>query len=145
MLRIQPAQMKAFQAVADLAFVKKLATYLREKHGDTGVILPDGAFLVFELSSEILESMIQSGVARARSYDFVSEADLAGFVVLMFETAPNFDAHPLLRYALKNEHYKIEERLDALLQNATEANWQVVKQEYDPARWQLKIESEEQR
>lgn len=137
MLKIRAEQMKAFQDAADTAFIKKLATHLREKHGDTGVQLPSGTFLVFELPAETLETMIRTGIERAREYGFASEADLAGFVALMVETAPNFDNHPLLRRGLQDERVKLEERLQALLQHATEANWQVVKEEYDPSAWKV--------
>lgn len=141
MLKIRAEQMQAFQAVADATFVKKLAAHLREKHGDTGVQLPTGTFLVFELPAATLEAMIHTGIARARGYGFASESDLAGFVAVMFETAPNFDDHPLLQRGLSDERVKLEERIDALLQNATEANWGVVKEEYDPSAWQLKAEA----
>lgn len=137
MLKIRAEQMKAFQDTADAAFIKKLATHLREKHGDTGVQLPSGTFLVFELPAETLEAMVRTGIARAREHGYASEADLAGFVVLMFETAPNFDDHPLLRRGLRDERVKLEERLQALLQNATEANWGVVKEAYDASAWKV--------
>ncbi len=137
MLKIRAEQMQAFQTVADAAFNKKLVKHLREKHGDTGVQLPTGTFLVFELAEETLEAMARSGFERARRYGFASEADLAGFVTLMLETAPNFDDHPLLQRGLQDERVKLEERLAALLQNATEANWGVVKEDYDPAAWKV--------
>ncbi len=141
MLKIRAEQMQAFQAAADQAFVKKLVAYLREKHGDTGVQLPTGTFLVFELPAETLEAMVQTGLARARNYGFVSEADLAGFVTVMLETAPNFDDHPLLQRGLRDERIKLEDRLGALLQSATDANWKVAKEDYgDPGAWNLKVE-----
>lgn len=137
MLKIRAEQMQAFQVAADAAFIKKLVKHLREKHGDTGVQLPTGTFLVFELSEETLEAMVRSGFERARRYGFASEADLAGFVAVMLETAPNFDDHPLLQRGLKDERVKLEDRLAALLQNATEANWGVVKEDYDPTAWKV--------
>jgi hypothetical protein len=137
MLKIRAEQMKAFQDAADTAFIKKLSAHLREKHGDTGVQLPSGTFLVFELPTETVEAMIRTGFERAREYGFASEADLAGFVALMIETAPNFDNHPLLQRGLQDERVKLEERLGVLLENATAANWQVVKEEYDPSAWKV--------
>ncbi len=137
MLKIRAEQMQAFQTVADAAFNKKLVKHLREKHGDTSVQLPTGTFLVFELAEEALGAMVRSGFERARRYGFASEADLAGFVVLMLETAPNFDDHPLLQRGLQDERVKLVERLAVLLQNATEANWGVVKEDYDPAAWKV--------
>ncbi|HEX4949179.1 MAG TPA: hypothetical protein VFZ34_21055 [Blastocatellia bacterium] len=137
MLKIRAEQMQAFQSIADKTFAQKLVKHLREKHGDTGVQLPSGTFLVFELPEETLKTMIHTGIARAREHEFTSEADLAGFVALMLETAPNFDDHPLLRRGLRDERVRLEERLQALLQNATEANWGVVKEEYDPSAWKV--------
>jgi hypothetical protein len=130
MLKIRAEQMKAFQDAADTAFIKKLSAHLREKHGDTGVQLPSGTFLVFELPTETVEAMIRTGFERAREYGFASEA-------LMIETAPNFDNHPLLQRGLQDERVKLEERLGVLLENATAANWQVVKEEYDPSAWKV--------
>ena len=135
MLKIRTEQMQAFQAVADKKFAQKLAQHLRENHGGTGVQLPSGTFLVFELPAETLETMIHTGLARARAHDFMSEADLAGFVALMVETAPNFDDHPLLRRGLRDERVRLEKRIESLLQHATEANWAVVKEDYDPTAW----------
>jgi hypothetical protein len=53
----------------------------------------------------------------------------------MIGAAPNFDAHPVLQWSLKNESIPPDERIKHLLDQASEQNLDAVKAEYDPTAW----------
>ena len=54
------------------------------------------------------------GVARARSHGLTYQSSITFFVVMMFEIAPNFDDHPLIRLVLTDEETSPEVRAGAL-------------------------------
>jgi hypothetical protein len=56
----------------------------------------------------------------------------------MFVTAPNFDDHPLLKRALLDNDTDPNSRLEKLIQDSTEQNWEAVRQAYDASAWGLK-------
>lgn len=130
--------MKAFQPVADELFVKRLAAQLREKHAQAAVLLPSSITTVKKLPEETLLELVRNAVARAREYGFRTESGLAAFVVIMFEAAPNFDAHPLIRRVLKDAETTPDARLERILEETSEENWEAVKQNYDAGAWGLK-------
>jgi hypothetical protein len=135
MLKIRAEQMHAFQAVADESFIARVAEHLRAEYADFEVQLPQGSYTVRQLLDPTLHAMIRHGIARARSYGLSSEASLIGFVALMIGAAPNFDAHPVLQWSLKNESIPPDERIKHLLDQASEQNLDAVKAEYDPTAW----------
>jgi non-ribosomal peptide synthetase component F len=134
-LQIRSEQMKAFQPVADANFVKRLVAQLRDEHAETAVVLSDRASTVEKLPDEVLRELVAAGIARARTYGLSHESALAAFVAIMFEAAPNFDRHPLIQRLLNDEKTPPDARIDLLLEEATEENWQAVKKSYDPRSW----------
>ncbi|HEY0080968.1 MAG TPA: hypothetical protein VGB73_20355 [Pyrinomonadaceae bacterium] len=134
-LQIRPEQMNAFQPVADANFVKRLMAQLRDEHSETAVVLPDKASTVKQLPDETLRELVVAGIARARRYGLSHESALAAFVAIMFEAAPNFDRHPLIQRLLKDEKTPPNSRIDLLLEETTEENWQAVRKSYDPRSW----------
>ncbi|MGH9900505.1 MAG: hypothetical protein ACRD68_01560 [Pyrinomonadaceae bacterium] len=135
MLTIREEQMRAFRPAADVVFAKRVATSVRANHGDASVRLPAGTFTVRRLPEETLRRLVRGGIARAREYELSHESALAAFVVLMFETAPNFDRHPVIRRILTDENVPPNSRVDRLLEEVTEQNWEAVKQSYDAGAW----------
>jgi hypothetical protein len=135
MLTIRSDQIQSFDNVADEMFVDRVSQYLREQHADTAIQLQEATFTVQELNDETLHDMVRQGVARARAYDITHESTLAAFVVLQFETAPNFDDHPSLRRVLKDDRVEPNLRIDRLLERATPENWEAVKARYDAGAW----------
>ena len=140
MLKIRPEQMAAFQAVAETAFIKRVAAYLREGHAEAEIRLPSGSFQLGQIPDETLIAMVKRGVAKAREYGMRQESALSAYVVLMVETAPNFDAHPLIRHLLKDEQTPPDGRLERLLQIISEQNWEAVKENSDAAAWGTEAE-----
>ena len=138
MLKIRPEQSEAFQPVAEAAFVAEVVDYLRKTRPQEVVRLPGGPTTTAEIPDEILSSMVRDGIARARQYGITWRSTLAGFVSLMFISAPNFDDHPLLKRALLDNETDPNSRLDKLIQDSTEQNWEAVRQAYDASAWGLK-------
>jgi hypothetical protein len=138
MLKIRPEQSEAFQPVAEAAFVAEVVDYLRKTRPQEVVRLPGGPTTIAEIPDEILSVMVRGGIARARDYGITSSSALAGFVSLMFISAPNFDDHPLLKRALQDNDTDPNSRLEKLIQDSTEQNWEAVRQAYDASAWGLK-------
>ncbi|MCI0390609.1 MAG: hypothetical protein MOB07_17830 [Acidobacteria bacterium] len=138
MLKIRPEQSEVFQPVAEAAFVAEVVDYLKKTRPDEVVRLPGGPARVTELTDEILSNMVRGGIARAREYGITWCSTLVAFVVVMFVSAPNFDDHPLLKRALLDNDTDPNGRLDKLIQNSTEQNWEAARQSYDANAWGLK-------
>jgi hypothetical protein len=137
MLKIRPEQMEPFQPMAERAFVQEVAEYLRHKHADTIVRLPKNTFAVKDIPRETLQEMVQSGIGRAREYGISWRSTLKAFVVLMFETAPNFDECPLIRQVLLASEIPPNLRIESLWEKTTEEDWKAVEQDYDADAWGL--------
>jgi len=138
MLKIRPEHLEVFQPVAEAAFVAGVVDYLKKTLPDEVVRLPGGPTRVAELTDEILSNMVRGGIARAREYGITWCSTLAAFVALMFISAPNFDDHPLLKRSLLDNETDPNGRLDKLIQNSTEQNWEAARQSYDANAWGLK-------
>ena len=138
MIKIRPEQSEAFQPVAEAAFVAEVVDYLRKTRPQEVVRLPGGQTTIAEIPDEILSSMVRDGIARARKYGITWRSTLTGFVALMFISAPNFDDHPLLKRALLDNETDPNSRLDKLIQDSTEQNWEAVRQAYDASAWGVK-------
>lgn len=135
MLTIRADQIQAFNSLADAMFVDRVWQYLKEHHADTSIHLPEGESTVGNLADEMLKEFIRNGMTRARAYDLTHESALAAFIVLQFETAPNFDDHPLLHRALKDERGDPNLRIDRLMDQTSPENWQAVRERYDANAW----------
>jgi hypothetical protein len=138
LLRISNQQLAAFDDVAESLLIRKLATTLRERHGECLVRLPDAVRTVEQFDDNALRELVRNALARAKGHGLTFESSLASFVILMFETAPNFDEHPLLNRTLGDEDVAPDERINQLLDEATDQNWDAARERYDPAAWGLK-------
>jgi hypothetical protein len=142
MLSIRPEQIEVFQDVAEAAFERRIADYLREEHADEVVTLPARQDEVREvevksLDDETLLAMVRAGIARARSHGMTWESSITAFVVLMFVVSPNFDSHRLIRRLLNDEETEPDARMDSLLELTTEENWEMAGRQYDAGAWNV--------
>jgi len=135
MLTIRPDQIQAFDSLADAMFVDRVSEYLKKHHADTEIKVAQGESAVRDLPDKTLHEFVQNGITRARAYGITHESSLAAFVVLQFETAPNFDEHPVLQRALKDERVEANLRIDRLMERASEQNWEAVRDRYDARAW----------
>ena len=97
---------------------------------------------VGQLSDETLDSLVRVGIKRARALEFTYESSISAFTALMFEVAPNFDSHELVQPFITNEKVKPNERLNPMLDQLSEKDWETVRKAYDANAWQPKAEEE---
>jgi hypothetical protein len=136
MLRMRSEQMEVFRPVADAAFERRLVQHLRQAHPTIAVRLLGETTPLAQLADPRLHELVRNGIARGRAYGLTWQSSLAGFVVLTFVAAPNFDAHPLVRRVLQDERMPADLRIDQLWRRTTRKTWETIRQRYDPTGWQ---------
>jgi hypothetical protein len=136
MLTIRQEQLDEFEGVAEAAFERRVAAYVRGQHGDEVVTLASGAGELKGLDEETLLRLVRGGIARARSYGMTWESSVTAFVVLMFTVAPNFDSHPLVRRALRGGGVEPDLRIEEMWDKVSAENWEAARDSYDPAAWE---------
>jgi RimJ/RimL family protein N-acetyltransferase len=114
MLTIRAAQLDALRTVIMPALVARTVRYLRTHHGPATGLLPDHA----------LEAAVARSLARARGHGLTWESSLVCFAALALEIGPDFDEHPRIRAALTDPVLPPDDRFAAMLEVATEADWQ---------------------
>jgi hypothetical protein len=105
--------------------VKIIYWYLRNHHAKAVQYLAPAELLV----------RVDVGLARARKYKLISVADLAGFVALMFELAPNFDEHPRFQDALSSTETPPESKIRHLSKTITDRDWREAQARFDRRFW----------
>jgi hypothetical protein len=136
-MRIRSEQMDAFRQQADEVFINGIEEHLLEEAAETIVRLPLHTCTIEEVPSDILRQMIQNGINRARNYGLTWESTLFGFVWLMFDVAPNFDNHPLIRRILASDIQPEDRRIDLLWEQISDENWKATEDGYDPNAWHV--------
>lgn len=142
MLKIRSEQIRPFEAQAENAFIERVMEYLRKNHADATVRLPKMESAVSELADKVLREMVVGGIIRARNYGMTWKSTLISFVVLMFIVAPNFDEDERVEKFLKDGQIPADERVDKLLDELSDEEWDAVGEKYDAEAWQLPVEAE---
>jgi hypothetical protein len=137
MLKIRPEQIQVFQEEAEISFARRLVEYVRQRHANVVVQLPQGPAIVKQIPNDALHEMVRNGIARAREYGMSWESSLAAFVVLMFVSVPNFDQHPTVRRVLEDKGIAPESRINHLLERVSQQEWEAIKKNYDVKAWNL--------
>ncbi len=140
---IRSEQMTAFQQSAEDNFVRRIAEHLLAEYPKTIVTLPNEKSVVDELPEETLHSLIRNGIERARVHGLSFESSIAAFCTVMFEIAPNFDAHQLSQLFMQDEDTEPNARVDELLEHLTDKNWETIRSTYDAGAWQLNSEEQQ--
>lgn len=143
MLKIRSEQIRPFEAQAENAFIERVMEYLRKNHADTQVRLPKTQSLVSGLTDKVLRQMVIGGISQARNYGMSWKSTLISFVVLMFIVAPNFDEDERAENILKNGQIPADERVDKLLDELSDEDWESIAEKYNADAWQLPIETAE--
>jgi hypothetical protein len=136
-MKIRSEQIDAFEPQADEVFIDSVEEHLMEEEAETTVRLPLHTCTVEEVPGDVLRQMIRNGIRRARSYGLTWESSLFGFIWFMFEVAPNFDEHPLIRRILASNIQPEDRRIDLLWEQISDANWEAVESDYDPNAWDV--------
>lgn len=131
MLTITEQQMNdAYLGQDDVQLIAEIVSHLRESH----------AFRVDALTDDVLNDMVEVGIARARGHGFALAETLAQFVVLMFVVAPNFDTQSEIAAVLCDSTRAIESRLDAACNEVSASAWNAAEAVYDERVWSANIE-----
>jgi hypothetical protein len=123
--RIRREQEKEFEKYAEQVFLKETVVYVKEQHADK----------VAGLSDDTIAERVRSGTARARSYGLRREGSILFFLALMFDIAPNFDEQPGIRRALIHGEGSADARMDELLDNTSDEDWDQAEESYDGRKW----------
>ena len=125
MLIIRTEQIQHFIAATDAELIELIA----------GIIRRANEARVADYTDETLQAMVEIGVERARAHGFERAEDIAAFVAIMFEVAPNFDERPEIREILEDTSFAVEERFKQLWGRTSEETWQELENRYDARVW----------
>ena len=93
------------------AFVNTILQRVRELHP------------TYRQTDEMLRDSIRSGIQRARRNRLTSDRHISEFVLIMFETAPNFDQQKDIRRTLDDDTVPTEQRWERLFTPALDKAW----------------------
>lgn len=93
--------------------------------------------LVDDIDEISLHCMITNSFLRAMRNGFTDRSDLISFAIMSFEFAPNFDAHPAVKAAMKKVAGIPGAKWDTLYSTVPESAWMEVDSEnfYDGSAW----------
>lgn len=100
-----------FQELAEHNFIDSVVNELLTGHAET----------VQNVTEHKLYKRVVYGIGRAREYGLTWENNIATYVILMFEIAPDFDRFPVLHKYLTDDSIPPDERMYVLLNKTTEA------------------------
>lgn len=93
--------------------------------------------LIEDIDELSLHCMITNSVLRAMRHGFTDRNDLMSFAIMSFEFAPNFDAHPAVKAAMKKVAGIPGAKWDSLYTAVPESVWMEIDTEtfYDGSAW----------
>ena len=125
MLVIREEQIQQLIAPDEPSRVRLIRNVVREANPDR----------VANYSDQLLDSMIRTGILRAESRGFSLAEDLAGFVAVMFEIAPNFDMQSDIDTVFNDTSHPPTDRLKYLWERVPEGAWAEAEASYDLKIW----------
>lgn len=125
MFVIRKEQIQRFIAKDDSELATNIARAIREITSER----------VSDYDDKKLEQMVKIGIDRARVRDFARGEDIAAFVALMFEIAPNFDEQEEIKTILADTNYAPSERINQLWKRASDEAWEEAEQSYKADVW----------
>jgi hypothetical protein len=105
--------MAVFQQQMEDRLADDTLAYLREDHADALTGVPE----------DILRRRVRDGLRRAKTYGIESDVSFQIFVAMMFDLGPHFDSHPVVARLLRDPSLPADERLDALVFEASDRVW----------------------
>ena len=124
--RLLPEQEKHFDKYSELIFIRQTVLYVKEQHADK----------VEGMADAIITERVKVAIARAKSFGLKLKESILFFVALMFDIAPNFYEQPGIRRALTTSNDSPDVRMDELLDNTSEDDWDQAEENYDEEKWQ---------
>jgi hypothetical protein len=93
------------------------------------------AAAVKDIPEDTLYKRVEYGIQRAREHGLSWKNNLNAFVTLMFEIGPDFDRFPAFKNFLTDEGVPPNERMELLLQETTDVDWQNAQKASAPNNW----------
>lgn len=125
MLVIRREQLDAFIAADDKELVGLVAAALKTAN----------PLRTLNYNPELLRGMISTGIERARSHGLTRPEDIAAFVAVMFEIAPNFDEQRDIKAILNDANFSPADRFYQLFERASDDAWLEAEKRYDELVW----------
>jgi hypothetical protein len=89
-----------------------------------------------ERDEETLREMVRGGIQRAERHGLTLAEDVAAFISIMFEIAPNFDEQPQIKSVLDDKSFAPEDRIGRLWSPpVTEEAWTEAEKNYNENAW----------
>lgn len=125
MLIVREEQFRHFIAKNDLEAVKLIVQIIRDANPERVSIYDD----------KKLEEIVKTGIKRAESHGLELIEDMATFVAIMFEVAPNFDEQEDIKYVFADTHFTASENLTNLWERTSDEAWEEAEQSYKADIW----------
>jgi hypothetical protein len=125
MLIIRTEQIQHFIAKDDAELIRLIAQAIREANPER----------VADYDDAKLKKMTETGIERARSYEIERAEDIASFVALMFEIAPNFDEQDEIKMVLHDANFSVSDRLAQLWERTSDEAWDKAERNYKSNAW----------
>jgi hypothetical protein len=125
MLIIREEQIQHFIAADENRLAEIICLILRALNEDR----------VAGYDDEKLERMVEIGIERAKSHELTKAEDVAAFVTVMFEIAPQFDEQAEIKAVLSNPSFPPRDRFYQIFETVSEAGWQEAETLYEKTFW----------
>jgi len=87
------------------------------------------------IEGSMLADMIRAGIERARSHELSRAEDIAAFVAVMFEIAPNFDEQSQINDLLNHPKMTPTFRFYQTFEGVPETAWEEAERNYNVEIW----------
>ena len=116
MFRLRNEHVESLRPQAEMAFVTRLVQYVRREFPEA----------VDHLVNELLIRRVQFGVLSAKHYGLRWEQDIALFVALMFEFAPDYDRNPHVQRILAHPNLNPDLKMSLVVDEISDEEWEQI-------------------
>lgn len=125
MFKFSTAQLQRLVSGSEPMLRLSISNLVREQH----------AYVVQGLPADLFDRMVGDGLDTARSYGLQAPAQLATFVLLMFELGPEFHRAPVIQRVLTDATIPPDERLAAVLERTPPEAFAAIEAAMDRQTW----------
>jgi hypothetical protein len=125
MLIIREKQIQHFIAENEPELIKLVVRIVREANAERTADYED----------KMLEKMVKTGIERAKRHELQNAEDIAAFIAVMFEIAPNFDEQEQIKAVLADTNFSPPERFFQLFERVPDKDWEKAENIYDANVW----------
>jgi len=117
------------EKLGDPEFVERVVRHFRRYHL--------GA--VYHLSDDVLRKRVAHCIEKGRRYGLTWEYSLTVFAAHMIRINPEFDEEPSIQRELLSNAHAERDKLEALVANVPESDWDAAQRRCDPEAYWAKI------